>query len=105
MENIKYPYRFKTEKEFIKEFGHNWRQTITKDGLPNWADDGMQHLFGKPFPFTENQLNKSSFNPLSFNNRWYDSYSGYDWLVSWKMLIKNELLPDYNPKQKVKRTL
>lgn len=37
-------YRFKTEEEFIKEFGENWKNDISKC----WNNEGsMDYLFGK----------------------------------------------------------
>jgi len=104
---IQYPYRFKTEEEFKKEFGNNWMRSINLNGKPNWAFDGeMDHLFGKVFPYTKDQLNMSDkIYPIGNGIRWNDPESQYDWSISWDMLTKNIILPDYTPKKRIERTL
>lgn len=97
-----FPYRFKTEQEFIEQFGIDWKDYIQKDGLPNWSHD-MNHLFGKPFPFIKNELHFNSEYPI--NSRWYDSFIDEDWKISWLMLTKTETRPNYNPKIKILREI
>lgn len=97
-----YPYRFKTEQEFINEFGENWRAVIMRSG-PDWADS-MDHLFGQDFPYEDSQLNpRDSRYPV--NGRMNDPYTGCDWKISWEMLIPNKpKIPNYKPR-KIDRTL
>jgi hypothetical protein len=45
-----YPYRFKTEEEFIKEFGVNWHYSPNKPNI-NWCYPKMNYLFGKIYPY------------------------------------------------------
>jgi len=78
-----YPYRFKTEAEFIKEFGERWRFQKIRSG---WNND-MDYLFGIPYPYyvDENKLLQS----LSY------------WTISWDMLTENKpIAPDYTPRRK-----
>lgn len=69
-------YRFKTELEFIQEYGESWRHIYSLD----WSRD-MDYLFGLPVPesaFDEHgQLIKHKRVPLypeltnEFKNGWY----------------------------------
>ena len=79
-------YRFKTEKEFIQDFGDSWRSKI----ICGWHRD-MEKYFGQEIVMKEyfGQIIKS------FN------YEG--WGVSKDMIIK--VAPNYNPKQSIERTL
>jgi hypothetical protein len=72
-----YPYRFKTEQEFIKQFGTDWRRRVNF----NW-DGEMDYLCGKVFPFMNN-------------------WGAYDcWIINNKMLTENKSkVPNYNPKK------
>lgn len=97
-----FPYRFKTQEEFIKEFGINWKDKIQINRLPNWSMD-MNHLFGKPFPFIKYDLDFNSMYPI--DGRWRDTYGHYTWKISWLMLTKTEIIPNYNPKIKIFRKI
>lgn len=97
---IDYLYRFKTEKEFIKEYGRDWERFLKSHG-PNWSSE-MEHLFGKPFTVTKDELNMNDIQPI--NNRWNDPESSHDWKISWVMLTKNTQIPTYKPK-KIIRTI
>ena len=44
-----YKYRFRTEEEFIDEFGHDWHQDISC----TWNLGGMDFLFGKDLELTD----------------------------------------------------
>ncbi len=103
--NVFYPYRFKTEEEFIEEFGEDWKDALIDSGGPNWTTAGeMDHLFGKDFPFKENELNLTD-STYPIDGRWNDPESIYNWLISWDMLTKNKpIQPSYKPK-KIDRTL
>jgi hypothetical protein len=92
-----YPYRFKTEQEFIESYGEKWGMVIKING-PNWCSD-MDYLFGKLFPFTKDKLNfKDSKYPI--HDRWQDRDN---WLISWKMLTKNIQIPNYKPKKIIRK--
>jgi len=90
-----WPYRFKTEEEFIKEFGLRWRSNIDDDDENQWCwteDDDMDYLFGtvleQDFPEDERDIKIPS--P-------YD----YGLFVTRNMLTKNKPnVPDYTPRKK-----
>ena len=46
-------FRFKTEKEFINEYGKDWRKT-PKDGI--WWDDEMDYLFGQSINYMSSTI-------------------------------------------------
>jgi len=75
-----YPYRFKTESEFLTEFGENWRSNV--DRL--WNSSGrMDHLFGQPYPFF-----------IKSDDGWLNEFD--NWSISWDMLTENKpLVPTY----------
>lgn len=70
-----YPYRFKTEAEFIKKFGSNWKNVIKK----SWVKE-MDDLLGKTYPFNV----ECKCLKLSFHD---------GWAVTWDMLTENIELP------------
>jgi hypothetical protein len=86
-------YRFKTEKEFIKEFGDAWVYNI-HDNQKNtwcWASPDMNYLFGTvleiDFPDDVNSI------------RIDDNYNIY--YITRNMLIENEIpKPNYLPRKK-----
>jgi len=89
-------YRFKTEKEFIKDYGFNW---VSKC---HWNPDGcMNHLFGTTLPI---HISDENFkNPL-FKIQIRDKYFGqYRWTINMSMLTLKE--PNYNPKIKIERVI
>lgn len=87
-----YPYRFKTEDEFIADYGIDWRSIIS------WNPDGeMDYLFGQDLLSIDKEktddllihgiVNSRGFvMMLSSNNGWY---------VQKEMLIKN-IIPNFN---------
>jgi len=83
-----WPYRFKTEKEFIEEFGENWNNNI------NWANQSMNYLFGIPFEYDcETDIK---------NNHYIGHFvfGHTSWSIDTIMLTKNTLpVPNYNPKK------
>jgi len=91
---INYPYRFKTEKEFLEEYGENWRNTPN----PYWsrAYSGMDVLLGTIYPYTEDELNKND-RPRSEK---FTDKNGHDWAIGWWMLTKNIIKPNYIPRKK-----
>jgi len=81
-----YPYRFKTEAEFIKEFGKNWN--INKGGRVDWISS-MDYLFGISYPYFVDK------------NKLLPKLNG--WSISWDMLTENKPTePDYTPRRKKK---
>jgi hypothetical protein len=63
-----YKYRFKTEKEFIEEYGVYWRRIV------GWNYNGlMDHFLGNDFEVNVNDLNdRQIFNMFdSFYNQYY----------------------------------
>ena len=90
--NSKHEYRFKTEKEFIDEYGDNWNHRI------NWNSyNDMDYLFGTKldidFPVNVGLVSiPRKYDP--------DDY----WLIDKKMLTKVLILPSYKPRN-IKRTL
>lgn len=94
--NTWYPYRFKTEKEFIKEYGHNWINVV------GWNDDNqMDYLFGQPYPFNVTKRDEGLPNINYVDDGFYDY-----WYINWKMLTNNEpIVPSYKSKGKIERTL
>jgi len=70
-------YRFKTEKEFEKEFGSDWKTRVTH----SWCDDGrMDHFLGSRV--TKEQYH-STYWPLRIDN----------WSISKEMLKEDHLFP------------
>jgi len=88
MDNIRYPYRFKTLNEFEYEFGPAWKSYINS----GW-NQRMDVFFGEVYPFN---VDKNKDNNLP-------DYG--IWTIDWVMLtpIKSNI-PSYDPK-KIKRTL
>lgn len=95
-----YPYRFRTEKEFIDDFGEEWSNNFFGIG---WTD-AMNELFGLIYPYTENDIST------------FDDYYGklpnirgprtnMMWSVHKNMLIKNKpKKPSYKPRQIIKES-
>ena len=94
---LKYKYRFKTEKEFIDEFGNDWKFR----GGTRWTiGTGMNYLFGKEIEpmYYEEFLDKNG----RLNMGEHDRLDIDDWSINIRMIkeIKTEI--DYNtPKQLV----
>ena len=95
---FKYPYRFKTEKEFVEDYGYDWKQEITRinsNDIYSWVDQ-MDYLLGtelkadfKGIPMTIPNENQGS------NVRLYGN-----WWITSQMLTSNErTTPNYNPKK------
>ena len=85
-----YPYRFKIETEFIKEFGENWH--FNSDNWDLWISgsidwiSSMDYLFGISYPYFVDK------------NKLLPKLNG--WSISWNMLT--EIKPDYTPRRKKK---
>lgn len=87
----KYPYRFKTRREFQDEYGYYWYEDIEC----SWFDDdviGMNYLFGQDLE-TENKkyldeiLYEDAIFPLS--SLGIDLNRDNDWSISKDMITKN----------------
>ena len=95
-----YPYRFKTEKEFIKEFGDEWIKTTNVNGNANWAGGLMDHLFGTPYPYRKDEIKSEEESIDPRNDRFHDPNSVHAWRISWYMLAPNKPeKPTYEPKK------
>ena len=81
-------YRIKTEKEFIEEFGEDWRYV-------GWNDEGnMDYLFGYILP--DDYTNENFNDEFDF----YEVYNqfGRSWYIITKM-VKQIITPSYNEKK------
>lgn len=88
----RYPYRFKTKKEFLDEFGNRWREVVNF----NWDGD-MDYLCGRQLPFDEYIIQKI------LNGQGFLRYDG--WSIGGRMITKNEIpTPSYTPR-KIVRTI
>ncbi len=86
---IEYKYRFKTEEEFIKEYGENWRD------YTDWNSHGeMDYLFGKKL---DQDFPENSYDMVIEDHEddtWYNT-----WYINRKMLVRYPVIPDYKPKK------
>ncbi len=85
-----FKYRFKTEEEFIKEYGENWRWKVgfTTSG-------SMDFLCGTIY---EKSISEETFMNFANGDFWIiDSYCG--WNISTNMLKKRILEPNYKSKK------
>lgn len=90
-ESTIYPYRFKTEDEFMKEFGYNWENNI----LNGWNDD-MNYLLGSDYKFSIDLKFDENKKKAITIHRLYDD----KWYISTHMLTKNEQnKPNYSSKK------
>jgi hypothetical protein len=81
--NKEYPYRFKTKKEFIDEYGIHFNSIIRC----RWNSlGGMDYLYGIEYPYIIDKNTKLLLNVDGWN-------------VSWDMLTLNIKTPDYKPKK------
>jgi hypothetical protein len=95
---INYPYRVKTEKELIDEYGPGWKRKLTQD--IGWSER-MVNLFGTVY-----QNRFINLKELGQDD-WLKIYdeNGIEWTITPRFLTKNDLgVPSYTPK-KIERTL
>jgi len=92
-----YPYRFKTEEEFIKEYGRDWRHML----IGNTFTYEMNYLLGKPFPYEYNSIDYGSGTRFYFDDPSRpNDYDDKHWYIVKDMLTKNEpTKPNYKPKK------
>ncbi len=88
--NEKYLYRFKTEDEFIKEYGEDWRLKV---GF-NFTGK-MDYLCGTIY---EIELSKREYQDRIDNDTWF-RYFYYYWRICPKMLKLRTMIPNYSPKK------
>jgi hypothetical protein len=93
---LTYPYRFKTEAEFIEEYGENWRDIVNNlDDVNTWNDE-MDYLFGKEFPYIDKKIIYDRPYPMF---GYFRDDNNKVWGVSWYMLTPNiPKIPTYKPK-------
>ena len=82
-------YRIKTEEEFIKEFGENWKHKVGWNYL-----SGMGYLLG---------INIEVDYKIDFDNdSFYDVCLIDNWHITVKMITKLKKVPDYKPRKLIK---
>jgi hypothetical protein len=94
MSKIYYPYRIKTEEEFIKEYGEKWRVCCDEFSFIN----DMDYLLGKTIELSEEKINssiKTLYNTKYFTILKSDVHEY--WFISMKYIIKK--IPNYKPKK------
>ena len=98
MNKIYYPYRFRTEEEFEKDFGSNWYAII----IYNWNSE-MDCMLGTDLEITD-QIFLDEI--LDKSNTSYTMQIFYhSWWISKDMIVKNKpKIPSYKPK-KIKREI
>ena len=101
-------YRFKTKKEFIDEFGDDWRSIVPRK-FPDWMD----YLLGKEIDLTDHNLIYATYgrsdivncdgelDVSSFSIRALNSALNYtsDLKISKEMLTIISDIPTYEPKK------
>ena len=97
-------YRFKTEQEFIDEFGTNWKSRIY--GCWNHIENiGMNYLFGSELPIESYnnfptdwfEKNKNDFFRLQIPRRGFEQ--DCIWSITIDMIKEINNLPNYNDKK------
>jgi len=71
---IKYKYRIKTEKEFLDEFGYNWRMVVRYHFIKD-----MDHLLGQDIEETYYIKFLNENNRLDFTKHLYFSFKNFGW--------------------------
>ncbi len=84
MKEIRYPYRFKTEKEFIESFGSEWRNRVMYT-FPSC----MNYLLGTDYPY--------ELSDREFERDYINDVSGYS--ISSGMLVTKRKRPSYEPRK------
>ena len=96
IEDTKYwPYRVKTEEEMINDYGIDWRDNINYHfDYVGWSES-MDYLLGKSIEqeFDINDLIHG--NTISI----YDDNERRHWGITYDMLTKNIIIPNYKPKK------
>jgi len=88
------PYRFKTRKEFEKEYGEQWKHIIADedDGHRlSWVNN-MDYLFGTNF---DHEFTDEDYISIQQKGHFVDT-----WKITRPMITKNKPnIPDYTPKK------
>jgi len=92
MENFK--YRFKTEQEFLNEYGKDWKLK-----LGSYWNPSMNYLFGSVI---KKDIKNLDFFKLTLIDR--NSIFGF-WIISPSMLKLNIKEPDYKPIKLIKNEI
>jgi len=95
-----YPYRFKTEEEFIKQYGVNYMFSSRDIGAFYWNSD-MNKFFGKDYPYDIN-LEKVVRNEDEDEDEDIIIPDCDGWCISPDMLVKKIIVPNYKPKRFIK---
>jgi len=85
-----YPYRFKTEEEFIKVFGNTWTTDVS------WGVPGMDYLFGMDFEYsTDKEIIQEEFKNTNniFNDIEFINIPNSGWTACRLMLKQNKAKP------------
>lgn len=100
-ESTDYPYRIKTEEEFIKDFGNRWYYTVA------W-DVSMRFLLGQDFKDSTNSTDKNEIDrlfeetPRIYGGVKYLLTNNMEWNISKDMLTENISFANvYNKKNRL----
>lgn len=89
----RYKYRFKTEEEFIKEFGESWRRIVQCSFTRE-----MNYLLGTDLNEEYYYLADHFFNK-NRESGYFEIYDGRgNWNITIGMLKRIDLMPIYKPK-------
>jgi hypothetical protein len=91
--NRRIGYRFKTESEFIQEFGHDWRRVVSFN-----YDGEMDYLIGTDVNVPINCIDTNGNIIKTFQLYCPHSFYG-NWAISSEMVKLINLTPEYKPKQ------
>lgn len=93
MNKIYYPYRFRTEEEFIERFGSDWYANI----VYTWNFE-MDCYLGKDLEITDKNF---LHEIIEMANTGYTMKNFYhSWWLSSDMIVKNmSRIPSYKPKK------
>jgi hypothetical protein len=86
--NSQYKYRFKTEEEFIKEYGNDWRSKVG-------FSKKMDHILG-----TVLRMNVSEKDFSILSTVYWLKYKYFGWNIS--IMMVKEIAPNYKPKKFIK---
>jgi len=92
----KYKYRFKTRKEFMDEFGEDWRHSVESSFV-----QGMDPLLGEDISDNYYHIIDHLFKSKDIlgNFPFMDIQSGINCQVSKGMIKRIDLTPTYKPKK------
>jgi len=95
-EKTQYPYRFKTEEEFIKEYGSNWKYKITLNNTYGYCwCNSMNYLLGQICEIKDMEVPKTTKLyelPTNVITRGF-------WYITPPMITLRQKSPSYAPKK------